>query len=73
MRRWSALSGETRETFWRSLHAMNGTRVPLVGSTTPVAMTALPFVTSEICWMMNCGSKRAFSRYTRSTVSRLST
>jgi len=27
MRRWNALSGETRETFWRSLHAMNGTRV----------------------------------------------
>ncbi len=27
MRRWSELTGETRQTFWRSLHAMNGTRV----------------------------------------------
>jgi two-component system, NtrC family, sensor histidine kinase PilS len=27
MRRWSALSRESRETFWRSLQAMNGTRV----------------------------------------------
>ena len=27
MRRWSALSRETRDTYWRSLHAMNGTRV----------------------------------------------
>ncbi|MES2016577.1 MAG: ATP-binding protein [Pseudomonadota bacterium] len=27
MRRWTALSRESRETYWRSLHAMNGTRV----------------------------------------------
>lgn len=27
MRRWSELSRESRETFWRSLHAMNATRV----------------------------------------------
>lgn len=27
MRRWSALSRESRETFWRSLHAMNSTRI----------------------------------------------
>ena len=27
MKRWSALSRESRDTFWRSLHAMNGTRV----------------------------------------------
>ena len=27
MRRWSALTRESRDTFWRSLHAMNGTRV----------------------------------------------
>ena len=27
MRRWAALSRESRETYWRSLHAMNGTRV----------------------------------------------
>ena len=27
MRRWSALTRESRDTFWRSLHAMNGTRI----------------------------------------------
>jgi len=27
MRRWTALSRESRDTFWRSLHAMNATRV----------------------------------------------
>jgi two-component system, NtrC family, sensor histidine kinase PilS len=27
MRRWSKLSPESRETFWRSLHAMNATRI----------------------------------------------
>ncbi len=27
MRRWTALSPESRETFWRSLHAMNATRI----------------------------------------------
>jgi two-component system sensor histidine kinase PilS (NtrC family) len=27
MRRWTDLSRESRETYWRSLHAMNGTRV----------------------------------------------
>jgi two-component system sensor histidine kinase PilS (NtrC family) len=27
MRRWAALTRESRETYWRSLHAMNGTRV----------------------------------------------
>lgn len=27
MRRWSALTRESRDTFWRSLNAMNGTRV----------------------------------------------
>jgi two-component system sensor histidine kinase PilS (NtrC family) len=27
MRRWTSLSRESRETYWRSLHAMNGTRV----------------------------------------------
>ncbi len=27
MRRWNALTRESRETFWRSLHAMNATRV----------------------------------------------
>ncbi|HEY0064618.1 MAG TPA: ATP-binding protein [Telluria sp.] len=27
MKRWSALSRESRQTFWRSLQAMNGTRV----------------------------------------------
>ena len=27
MHRWAALSRESRETYWRSLHAMNGTRV----------------------------------------------
>ncbi|WP_426104225.1 sensor histidine kinase [Massilia sp. TSP1-1-2] len=27
MRRWSALTRESRDTFWRSLNAMNGTRI----------------------------------------------
>lgn len=27
IRRWSALTPESRDTFWRSLHAMNGTRI----------------------------------------------
>jgi len=27
VKRWNALSRESRETFWRSLHAMNGTRI----------------------------------------------
>ena len=27
MKRWDALTRESRDTFWRSLHAMNGTRI----------------------------------------------